>query len=87
MSQTISIGQLRQNPTAMIRDVRAGASYTVTDHGEPVADVVPHRTGRITRWGDASAVLAAMGPDERWAEELRRNRAEPELTDPWVDER
>lgn len=43
MANTISIGELRQNPTQMLREVKAGATYVITDCGEPIADVVAHR--------------------------------------------
>src|SRR6185312_10347462 len=46
MSKTISVGELRQNPTRMLREVKAGATYTVTDHGEPIAEVVAVRGPR-----------------------------------------
>ena len=42
----ISIGQLRQNPTAMIRGVKAGETYTLTDRGQPVAEIRPHPDDR-----------------------------------------
>lgn len=40
-----SIGQreLRNDNAEIIRRVEAGESFTVTRHGKPVADLVPHR--------------------------------------------
>ncbi|MDO5627975.1 MAG: type II toxin-antitoxin system Phd/YefM family antitoxin, partial [Mobilicoccus sp.] len=39
--KTISVGELRQNPTRMLDDVAAGETYTVTRHNKAVARVVP----------------------------------------------
>ena len=82
MGHTISIGQLRQNPTAMIRDVKQGATYTLTDRGQPVADIAPHRPERWRMGREASAVLSQLGADLLWMKEARRLRADDELRDP-----
>lgn len=84
MEHTISIGQLRQNPTEMIRDVKRGATYTLTDRGQPVADIAPHRAARWRSGREAAAVLAGLGPDPLWGAEAARLRAEDELRDPWA---
>lgn len=39
--KSITVGELRQNPTAMLADVAAGESYRVTRHGREVARIVP----------------------------------------------
>ncbi len=39
--KTITVGQLRQNPTAMLADVEAGASYVITRHNHIIGRVVP----------------------------------------------
>lgn len=84
VEHTISIGQLRQNPTDMIRDVRQGATYTLTDRGQPVADISPHRPARWRTGREVGAVLAQLGADPLWIEEARQVRADDELRDPWV---
>lgn len=38
---TITVGQLRQNPTKMLNDVAAGATYSVIRHGREIGRVVP----------------------------------------------
>jgi prevent-host-death family protein len=83
----ISVGQLRQNPTQMIRDVRAGTVYVLTDRGQPVANITPHREYR----GVSSEVLAAhlrelkqeFGHDPDWIREIEESRASFESRDPW----
>ncbi len=39
--KTITVGQLRQNPTAMLDDVEAGEVYRVTRHDREIARIVP----------------------------------------------
>lgn len=39
--KTITVGELRQNPTAMLDDVEAGGAYRITRHGHDVGFVVP----------------------------------------------
>ncbi len=63
----IGVRELR-NETGMVIDaVRAGERVTLTVHGEPVADIVPH--GRRARW------LAG----EHLRQQLRDRSADPAL--------
>lgn len=39
--KTISVGELRQNPTQMLDDVAGGETYVVTRHNREVARIVP----------------------------------------------
>lgn len=59
---------LRNRTAAVIEAVKAGERVTLTVHGEPVADIVPH--GRRPRWGSGPAL----------AEQLRTRSADPGLT-------
>ena len=48
--KSITVAELRQNPTAALADVEAGESYVVTKHRRPVAKLVPpdtHEPARI----------------------------------------
>lgn len=92
MRPTINQRELRNDSGAVLRRVEAGESITVTRHGTPVADLVPHRarqTGR--RWVPAEEVLAAMRDLPPWhAEEFSRELDElaalvdDEQDDPWT---
>ena len=44
----IGVRDLRNRTGQVIDAVRAGERVTLTVHGEPIADIVPH--GRRTRW-------------------------------------
>ena len=39
--KTITVGELRQNPTPMLDDVAAGETYRVTRHNREIARIVP----------------------------------------------
>lgn len=67
----------------MLRAARKGEVYTVTDRGEPIADIVPHRVGP---WRPASAVedlLKKLGPSAAWLDDQRALRDAVGLSDPF----
>lgn len=39
--KSITVGELRQNPTAMLDEVAAGETYRITRHGREVGRIVP----------------------------------------------
>lgn len=39
--KTITVGQLRQNPTAMLAEVESGETYRITRHDQEIARIVP----------------------------------------------
>lgn len=43
--KTITVGELRQNPTAMLADVEDGETYVITRHGQEVGRIVPPDAG------------------------------------------
>ena len=83
MRETISVGELRQNPTRMLRAVRAGATYTITDHGEPVAEVVTVRRQRWVPGPEVDALLRELGADDAWAGDIAHDRAAQDMADSW----
>lgn len=80
---SITVGQLRQNPTRMLADVQDGERYVVTSHGHPIADVVPHVESPWLPVETVAPLLRRSG-DEEWALELEAQRAEQDLRDPWL---
>jgi len=81
--RTISVGQLRQNPTEMIRAVRSGQHWVLTDRGVPVADIVPHRTSPWRPIEDVAEGLRQLRFDRGLAAEIEAMRDAETLTDPW----
>jgi prevent-host-death family protein len=64
----IGVRDLRNRTGQVIDAVQAGERVTLTVHGEPVADIVPH--GRRARWL----------PGARLREQLLERAADPELS-------
>lgn len=90
--KTVSVGELRQNPTAAFDAVEQGESLIVTRHARPFAQLVPLRASR--QRGPSGADLAewvSSAPFEpvdfsAWQAELAADRAviDAELPqDPW----
>jgi prevent-host-death family protein len=63
----IGVRDLRNRTGQVIDAVQAGERVTLTVHGEPIADIVPH--GRRARWLSG----------EYLREQLRERAADPEL--------
>lgn len=80
---TITIGQLRQNPTDMIRSVRSGRRWVLTDRGVPVADIVPHRSHRWVPAEDIAEALNGLRFDAALAAEIEATRDASSMDDPW----
>jgi prevent-host-death family protein len=83
MKGTISIGELRQNPTRMLREVKAGATYTITDHGEPVAEVAGLHGPRWIRGSEFNQLKRELGSNSEWARDIADVRAAEDFLDPW----
>lgn len=54
----VGVRDLRNNTARVLDAVRAGERVTLTVHGEPIADIVPH--GRRTRWLSGSALSSQL---------------------------
>lgn len=94
MSETIRQSDLRNNNAEIMRRVAAGESFTITVHGQAVADLVPHqRRGPRRRFVPAAeldAIFAAAGPApdaEAWARDMAEADEifgdDDPLEDPW----
>lgn len=67
----IGVRDLRNDTARVIDAVQAGERVTLTVHGEPVADIVPH--GRRARWLSGpglSRQLASRSADSGLQQEL-----------------
>jgi len=78
VSETIKQSELRNNNAEIMRRVAAGESFTVTVHGQPIADLVPHqrlghRRRRLVPAAEFDAALAALVPLDvgQWNRDLR----------------
>lgn len=67
----IGVRDLRNRTAQVIDAVKAGERVTLSVHGEPVADIVPH--GRRTRWlagAQLRSQLEARAADPELQQEL-----------------
>lgn len=55
----VGIRELRNDTARVIDAVRSGERVTLTSHGEPIADIVPH--GPRTRWLSGAALRDQLG--------------------------
>ncbi len=85
MERTLSLRELRQNPTSAIDAVESGEIIVITRHSRPIADLVPHRTRGATPRALA-ALLGRVDVDVEWAQDLAAQRSEP-TRDVWGDGR
>lgn len=71
MDQSISAAEANRAFSRILRDVRAGRTYVVTAHGEPVARIVPWHDPDATRQAARQCLLQRLkaqpaGSAERW---------------------
>ena len=97
MSETIKQSELRNNNAEIMRRVANGESFTVTVHGHPVADLVPHerpghRRRRLVPAAEFDKALDRLPPVN--VEQWKRDRAHADdifgddlPTDPWEEAR
>lgn len=66
MSNSVGIRELRQQASAVLRRVVAGTVVEVTDHGHPIARIVPLRPGTLDQMVlDGRAIAGSGGLLER----------------------
>lgn len=81
MSEKISLYQAKATLSALVRAVREGASYTITVHGEPVAELRPIEPApprqqtlaeRIAELKATGQIVPGKGSPADWANLPRR---------------
>lgn len=97
VSKTIKQSELRNNNAEIMRRVARGESFTVTVHGQPVADLVPHqRQGpqrrQLVPAAEFDQAIAQLPPVN--VAQWKRDRAQADAvfgddqpTDPWEEAR
>ena len=85
--KTISVGQLRQNPTAALDALERGEEFEITRHRKVIGRLVPANPIRFVTWERFKEILDATPlADDSWWEEIKADRA-AEDAEPDVFER
>ncbi len=95
VGETIKQSELRNNNAKIMRRVADGESFTVTVHGQPVADLVPHqrpshRRRRLVPAAEFDAALARLPSvdAEQWKRDIEQADdifGDDLPTDPWEE--
>jgi prevent-host-death family protein len=78
---TVGIRELRQNASAVLRMVVAGETVEVTDHGHPIARIVPLHVERTLDQLVAEGRASAAQGDLLALEPVPAVKGEPRLSD------
>jgi len=78
---TVGIRELRQNASAVLRRVVAGETVEVTDHGHPIARIVPLHVERTLDQLVAEGRATAAQGDLLALEPAPPAKGEPRLSD------
>lgn len=82
--KTISVGELRQNPTAALGEVEQGETYVITRHRREIGRLVPPQRARQVTGADVMKIFGSTPVDEDWGRELAEARADlDDEKDPW----
>ena len=81
--KTITVAQLRQNPTAALDEVEHGETYIVTKHRREVARLVPPAARRGVTPDEFEDLLRRTPLTEDWAAEIAEQRSDFDTPDPW----
>ena len=78
---TVGIRELRQNASAVLRKVVAGETVEVTDHGHPIARIVPLHAERTLDQLVAEGRATEARGDLLSLEPVAATKGEPRLSD------
>jgi len=70
MSNTVGMRELRQRASSVLKRVMAGESIEVTDHGHPIARIVPLQAGMLDQLVVEGRATPASGDLIRLLDEL-----------------
>ena len=92
--RTVSVSEAKNSLSALLREIRGGATVVITDRGVPVARLLPTLSGRglpasaIDLAQQGRLILPERQPNTRWLDEpLPRPRAAASAVQALLDER
>lgn len=77
----IGIRALKQNASKVVARAKAGESITITEHGRPVARLVPLGRSRIDEMVEAGVATAPEGRLRDLPKPARRIKGQPSATE------
>jgi prevent-host-death family protein len=80
---TIPQRELRNDVSAVLRAAEAGASYTITVGGRPVAELGPLRTRRWVARDEVETLLATPTDEDLLTDLAEHDLAAGLASDPW----
>ncbi|GAB3486561.1 type II toxin-antitoxin system Phd/YefM family antitoxin [Flexivirga sp.] len=82
--KTITVGQLRQNPTAALDEVERGETYVVTRHRREIGRLVPPPRRSKVSAEDFAAAVQTSPLAQDWAAEIAEQRRDADdVPNPW----
>lgn len=83
--RTVTIAELRQNPTPTFDAVERGETVVVTRYRKEIGRIVPPRRQQVSGSEVMEALRRTPLPDASWAADLEAERAavDTEWSDPW----
>ena len=81
--KSISVRELRQNASELVRRAQAGERVTITVAGRPAAVLGPVGPQVWRRWDDLADIFAAPG-DPDWSAD--RDLIDSSVVDPWTQQ-
>lgn len=84
MAKTLTLRELRQNPTWAMDALEGGESVVITRHNRPIADLVPHARSGGATLAEYVELIGDIDRDSEWLRELTESRA-AESRDLWGD--
>lgn len=76
MTRTLSLRELRQNPTSAMDAIEAGKVVVITRRNRPIADLVPHRPRAGATPRELAAMLTRAQVDAEWERDLAEQRGD-----------
>ena len=64
-SNQVGVRELRQEASAILRRVKAGELIEITEHGTPVARLVPIQVSQYEAMVEAGIIIPAVKPNNR----------------------
>ena len=80
-SHKVGVSELRQQTSAILRRVKAGELIEITEHGTPVARLVPIQVSQYKALVEAGIIIPARHPKGRISKDLIKLKSGPSASE------